>query len=78
MSKFRELLDSIYLNDEGKPGSFGSAKKSFYFAHKQNAAITRNDVKRYLETIQGFSRHARILRKFPKRMFLNVSGPYET
>ena len=51
MSKFKELLDTIYFSTTGKAGSFSSPDKLFQIAHKKYPQITRKDVKQYLEGV---------------------------
>ena len=72
MNRYRDLLDKIYLSTEGKSGAFGSVRHLWEAAKKISSGIKRSDVVKYLETIQGYSRHARILRKFPRRSFLST------
>ena len=75
-NKMRELFDSIYLSKEGTGGSFGSANRLYDKAKLKNKAVRRTDVDQYLATIQGYSRHARVVRRFPKRSFLALY-PFE-
>ena len=75
-NKNRKLFDSIYLSKEGVSGSFGSANQLYDTAKLRNKAVRRTDVDDYLATIQGYSRHARVVRRFPKRSFLALY-PFE-
>ena len=74
--KCYDLLDSIYLSRDGLAGSFGSAKRLHQIIKSKNLGLSQDDINRYLENVRGYSRHARVLRKFPKRMFL-AKAPFD-
>ena len=72
----RNLLDSIYLSPDGISGSFGSLPRLFEAARAQLPSLKKQDVEAYLTTVKGYSRHARVVRKFLRRSFLSYF-PFE-
>ena len=76
MSRLKELLDPIYFASTGEAGSFSSPDKLYRVAHKKHPHLTRKDVKKYLEGVYAYTRHARVLRRFLTRSFLSLA-PHE-
>ena len=72
LPKFKELLDSIYLSDKGTEGSFSSAKKLYKVGKAKQPNLTREIVNEYLQSVQGYTRHARVLRRYPYRSYLTL------
>ena len=70
--KYTDLLDSIYLSTNGDPASFSSPLRLFQAAKLKDPAITKNDVDRYLEGQESYTRHSRILRTHPRRSYLTL------
>ena len=72
-SKFKDLLESIYLSCKGGPGTFTGAKRLFKAAKKKDPSITQKDVYSFLQDIKGYTRHRRAVRKFPTRTYLAIT-----
>ena len=72
----RNLLDSIYLSPDGISGSFGSLSRLYEAGKARLPSLKKQDVEDYLTTVKGYTRHARIVRKFLRRSFLSYY-PFE-
>ena len=72
-SEANELLSKIYYSLEGGPGSFSSPLRLLQAAKSKNSTITRKNVDYFLRGIKGYSRHSRILRRFPTRSYLSLA-----
>ena len=68
--KHKALFDAIYLSNEGKRGSFGSALRLYQAAKRVNSSVKKSEVVEYLKSVPGYSKNQRVLRKFKKRSFL--------
>lgn len=57
--------------DPSHPAGFGTAKNLLKAARLQRKNISLNDVERWLESQDAFTLHRKIIRKFPRRMFVS-------
>ena len=70
--KQTNLLDKIYFNPDGEPGSFSSVIPLYKQAKKQDKTITVNIVKKYLEGNTSYLLHKRTRKKFPRRKIFKI------
>ena len=70
-----DFFDEIYFGP-AKQGSYSTLKNLMRAAKRIDPEITYTEGKEYLKSIDSYTKHRRILRKFPRRKFLTY-WPYE-
>ena len=69
----KKLLNSIYFNPNGLPGSFSSLRPLYSIAKSRNSKVTRAQVKLFLQGVKSYIDHKKVRRKFFRRKLLSLA-----